>query len=116
MASKGGELGKINCWEYKKCGREPGGAKVKELGVCPAAIEIRVNGINCGKFGGRACWAVAGTLCEGKVQGSFAIKVRDCMNCEFFKLVVAEEKNKLVKCSDIIDLMRGFRPGGSKNK
>ena len=27
----------INCWEVKKCGREPGGAKVAELGVCPAS-------------------------------------------------------------------------------
>lgn len=23
-----------NCWEFKKCGRETGGSKVKELGVC----------------------------------------------------------------------------------
>jgi hypothetical protein len=28
---------KLNCWEVKKCGREPGGVKVKELGVCPAS-------------------------------------------------------------------------------
>jgi len=28
-----------NCWEYKKCGREPGGIKVHELGVCPATVE-----------------------------------------------------------------------------
>jgi hypothetical protein len=24
---------KINCWEFKKCGRQPGGHKEKELGT-----------------------------------------------------------------------------------
>ncbi|MGE5174112.1 MAG: two-CW domain-containing protein, partial [Betaproteobacteria bacterium] len=28
---------KLNCWEHKKCGRQPGGHKVAELGVCPSA-------------------------------------------------------------------------------
>ena len=28
-----------NCWEIKKCGRETGGPKSKELGVCVAARE-----------------------------------------------------------------------------
>ena len=32
---------KKNCWEYKKCGREVGGAKVKDLGVCPAATNSK---------------------------------------------------------------------------
>jgi hypothetical protein len=26
----------VNCWEFKKCGMEKGGAKATELGVCPA--------------------------------------------------------------------------------
>jgi len=25
----------LNCWEFKKCGREPGGEKASELGICP---------------------------------------------------------------------------------
>jgi len=32
----GNHPGKLNCWEFKKCGRQPGGPKVAELGVCPA--------------------------------------------------------------------------------
>jgi hypothetical protein len=63
---------KRNCWEFKKCGREDGGARVEELGVCLASTETRLNGVHDGTNGGRACWVLEGTLCEGKVQGSFA--------------------------------------------
>ncbi len=54
---------KLNCWQVKKCGREPGGAEEAQLGTCPATAETAVNGINNGKNGGRSCWAIAGTLC-----------------------------------------------------
>jgi len=82
---------KVNCWEWKKCGRQPGGPKVAELGICPAASERRTNGVNSGVNGGRACWFVAGTLCEGKVQGTFAAKLSSCTECDFYKLVAREE-------------------------
>ncbi len=84
-------MAKANCWEAKKCGREPGGANVSQLGVCPVCTEARVTGMNGGKNGGRVCWAVAGTLCGGKVQGSFAVKLPNCLNCEFYKRVLREE-------------------------
>jgi hypothetical protein len=64
----------MNCWEFKKCGREKGGAKAAELGVCPAWPDH-----------GRHCAWIAGTLCGGKVQGTLAMKVASCMQCEFFK-------------------------------
>jgi hypothetical protein len=82
---------KQNCWDYKKCGREPGGSKVHELGVCPVATECKLDGIHGGKNSGRTCWVVAGTYCKGEIQGSFAKKFRDCMNCEFYKQVKEEE-------------------------
>ena len=86
---------KQNCWEYKKCGREPGGIKSSELGVCPAAIEPRLNSTNSGRNGGRACWALTGTLCGGKVQGTFATKVGNCLQCQFYALVAKEEGSSL---------------------
>ena len=52
-------MSKQNCWEFKKCGREPGGVKTAELGVCPAATTEKANGLNSGRNGGRACWAIA---------------------------------------------------------
>ncbi len=82
---------KKNCWEYKKCQREPGGAKVSELGVCAAATDTSQNGKNGGKNGGRYCWKVAGTLSGGQVQGSFASKMLNCSNCDFFQLIQQEE-------------------------
>ncbi len=82
---------KQNCWEFKKCGREPGGEKVKELGICPAATDTGCDTLNDGKNAGRICWALAGTFCGGKVQGSFAQKQVSCMSCEFYKKVKDEE-------------------------
>ena len=82
---------KKNCWEIKGCGREQGGKNEKELGICPAAADERLHGVHCGVNAGRACWVVAGTFCEGEVQGTFAQKLRDCTQCDFFELVRKEE-------------------------
>lgn len=64
-----------NCWEIKNCGRQKGGAKVSERGICVAASEGM----------GHSCWAIAGTLCGGKVQGTVAQKEQNCMQCEVYK-------------------------------
>ncbi|MFH1294084.1 MAG: two-CW domain-containing protein [Pseudomonadota bacterium] len=49
------------------------------------------SGKNGGIAAGRFCWKVAGTLCGGKVQGTFAEKMINCANCDFFKSVKPEE-------------------------
>ena len=81
---------KLNCWEYKKCGRQPGGDHL-ELGICPTATERKLDGSHGGKNAGRACWIVAGSMCGGVVQGTFAKKYENCEKCEFYKMVVEEE-------------------------
>ena len=81
----------MQCWEYKKCGREPGGDKVSELGICPASIAETANGINNGINGGRICWAIVGTMCDGSIQGAFTEKCGTCLNCDFMKLVRKQE-------------------------
>ena len=86
-------MAKENCWEFKNCGRQVGGAKVGELGVCPAASTESANGYNGGIKGGRICWSLAGTFCGGKVQGTFTDKQASCMGCEFFKKVKTEESS-----------------------
>jgi hypothetical protein len=98
-------MAKQNCWEYKKCGREPSGAKAEELGVCPASTETRAAGINGGKNGGRACWPIAGTLCGGEVQGTFAQKLNNCIQCDFYQLVGAEEGPNHQSSKDILELL-----------
>jgi hypothetical protein len=82
---------KINCWEFTNCGRELNGAKVEELRVCPAATETRLDGTHGGKNAGRACWVVAGSMCDGEIQGTFAQKFRDCRKCDFYQRIKKEE-------------------------
>ena len=83
----------LNCWDFKKCGRQPGGAQAAELGICPACTDRRADGLNGGRNGGRVCWVLTGTLCGGKVQGTFAQKLGNCMQCEFYQLVHTEQKD-----------------------
>ncbi len=97
---------KLNCWEYKKCGREPGGANVAEMGVCPATTDTRADGINSGINGGRVCWAIAGTLCEGKVQGSYAAKIACCLECDFCQLVLTEEQTSIYLKKEVFERLK----------
>ena len=81
---------KMNCWEYKKCGREPGGDKTGEMGVC-AGTNDKMSGVNQGTNAGRICWLIAATLCNKEVQGEFNNKLGNCTKCDFFKKVFEEE-------------------------
>ncbi len=92
----------LNCWEYTKCGREPGGAREPELGVCPASLTHVCDGINRGKRAGRVCWAVAGTLCHGQIQGTQALKLGNCLRCDFFNYVAATESDFVFSPHEIV--------------
>lgn len=59
------------CWEHMKCRRD-----TNQKTKCPAF-----------PYFGRICWAVAGTLCAGEIQGTFAQKLTDCKKCGFYKSV-----------------------------
>ena len=76
-----------NCWEVMGCGRNPGGSTVGQLGVCPASQPGSYSGVNGGENGGRICWAVAGTFCNGEVVGECIAKGESCTECEFFQRV-----------------------------
>ena len=86
---------KLNCWEAKRCGREPGGSKAEELGVCPVTTDADLSGGHGGRNAGRACWIVAGSLCGGKIQGTYAKKLNNCWRCEFMNLVKKEEEPEI---------------------
>ncbi len=81
-----------NCWEFKKCGRQPGGPRAEELGICPVTTNTDLHGAHGGRNGGRACWAIAGSLCGGKIQGTYAQKLNNCWRCDFFNTVKREEE------------------------
>lgn len=84
-------MSKKNCWEVKKCGREPGGRHTHDSGVCPAGTDTRLNGIHGGNNAGRSCWVVAGSMCGGEIQGTYAQKHRNCHTCDFYMKVKSEE-------------------------
>jgi hypothetical protein len=86
----------MNCWEYKKCGRQPGGHNEATQGVCPASVEIRADGIHGGKNGGRCCWAILATNCSNGdvIEKRFTQKLAECMECEFYKITFRTEYNK----------------------
>ncbi len=81
--------GEVKCWEFMKCGREQGGTRVKQAGPCPAYPDE-----------GRFCWAVTGTLCGGRPQGTFAQKRLTCTTCNFFLRVREEEGEDFVFLKD----------------
>ncbi len=64
---------RTNCWEFKKCGKD-------ETSECPAFPTA-----------GRICYLVAGTMCGGKVQGMYALKIDNCRECDFYKAVVIDK-------------------------
>ena len=63
----------MNCWDYVKCGRIPGGHRVEEDGVCPAYPDH-----------GNLCANVEGTLCQGPLEMAFTSKAGYCQTCGFY--------------------------------
>ncbi len=84
-------LKKLNCWEFKNCGREEGGVNTEEFGICPASQSMEFDEVNDGINGGRFCWVVEGTVCNGELQGNRMDKLKDCLNCDFLKTVNQEQ-------------------------
>jgi len=100
---------KLNCWEYKKCGRQPQGHHAADRGICPAAVEETLDGAHDGTNAGRACWIVCGTLCHGSVQGTFAQKFKNCEQCDFYQLVRREERGSFTLSVLLLNRMRKGR-------
>jgi hypothetical protein len=74
-----------------KCGRGIGGDKVDESGSCPVASETPANNLNGGINGGRICWIIAESCCNGEVKCSTFHRKDSCFSCEFRYKVTAEE-------------------------
>jgi eukaryotic-like serine/threonine-protein kinase len=97
--------GKLNCWEFKKCGRELGGENAFALGVCPAAIDVMLDSVHDGISAGRACWVIVGTMCSGTVQGSFAQKYKSCAQCDFYAYVKEGEGEDLIPTVSLLEML-----------
>jgi hypothetical protein len=95
-----------NCWEVKKCGREPGGVNEEALGRCIASVLEKADGLNNGTNAGRVCWAIAGTLCGGEIAGTFAKEMATCLQCKFYQLVATEEGFDFVPSKEVVKIMK----------
>jgi hypothetical protein len=95
---------KLNCWEVHKCGRDGSSASVK---ICPVPFEAKLHGVHGGAKAGRACWVVAGTMCGGKEQGTFAHKYHNCEKCQFYQQVKKEEGMKYELSIMLLQKLRG---------
>ena len=95
----------LNCWEFKNCGRELGGKREKDLGICPASTYLPLEGVHDGIASGRACWVVAGTMCGGDVSGTFAEKLGDCLECDFYDLVRTDEGDGFLPILELLKMV-----------
>jgi hypothetical protein len=101
----GALITKVNCWEYKKCGREANGENIQKLGICPVYLEYKLDGIHGGKHGGRACWVVKDIKCGSKVTRTFVPHSVVCMACDFKKTVLYEENSDCIVSDDFLKML-----------
>ena len=94
---------KKNCWDFKNCGRQPGGIHSKEKGECVTASMSIYDGVNGGINGGRVCWMIAGISCEDQIQETFLHKLESCAKCDFHEAIKAEEGPNLNLPLEIIE-------------
>lgn len=79
---------KINCWEFFNCGREKGGLLTSILGECPVSSVGKLDGVNQGVNGGRACWLVPNSSCAIKETNNLT----SCRECSFYNRVRFEQE------------------------
>jgi len=85
-------MGKLNCWEFKKCGSLNDRGNVRK---CLVPVMNMYDGVHGGKNAGRVCWLIADTACNSEIQSTFAKKLKHCSECDFYRLVEEEEGGSL---------------------
>lgn len=95
---------KLNCWEFKKCGREPGGRNIAQYGICSIPVAVDSDGMNDGKNGGRACWLWRESACGDIMRKCSVEEIRECRECDFYKSV-SETHDNSIACERRDDLL-----------
>lgn len=57
-----------------------------EIPPCYELMNCSQKGCPCYGKGSQRCWQIAGTHCEGEVQGAFAKKYASCSECDVYKI------------------------------
>ena len=73
----------MNCWEFKKCEREPDGKNSEKLCVCEASVENKFDGINHGNNAGRYCWKVKISEENQNEAAETLSAIMTCIECDF---------------------------------
>lgn len=76
-----------NCWTKHQCGNHE----------CPAYKN------DCGR-----CWLIAGTMCGGRVSGTFVEKYGSCLECNVYTDVIGDDKVRKLK-ELVITLIHSLR-------
>ena len=83
----GAQTMKINCWDFKECGKKANGNHTKEHDTCPAFLNSKLDGIHGGTNAGRACWIVAGTKCGSRIKRTF-IPTNQSQRCQILLITI----------------------------
>ena len=106
------EVTRLNCWEFRRCGRVPGGSREGECGVCPVVTESRLDAVHSGINAGRVCWFIEGTLCDMAMRckpsgsGNHVEKFKRCLKCNFYNYVKQQEQGRLISPAEAHSLLR----------
>jgi|GEM_PF-2171482 len=73
-----------NCWEIRNCELHKNGRLTLIFGECVASSENM----------GHSCWMLAGTFCDGQLQGTAAQKEDKCRKCPVYQLYHRAEGQK----------------------
>jgi len=78
------------CWEFKACGREPGGTNAEREGVCDAA-----------RLDSTACWITAGPQ-SADVEGrcTAVLEGQDCEECDYYRYFMRESLAELEQAEE----------------
>ena len=89
------------CREFKNCGWEPWGTKLPNWAYAPLPQRYPRT-VSMGQLRGPCLLVLAGTLCGKKVQGTFASKLANCLQCEFYRKVRDEVGAAFVQSRDFL--------------
>lgn len=74
-----------------KCGKGPSENGNSKSSICPIATNTSAHALNGGINGGRICWIIAETCCNGEIKCSDLHRKDSCFQCEFRYKVTAVE-------------------------
>lgn len=85
--------------------------QVENKSIVKCYERLNCSRADCPAYGKERCWAIAGTLCHGEVQGSPAQKIYRCRDCIVYKEACGDEIGELIEVFNqmVGDLKRNLK-------